>query len=249
MKNKGWVKFHREQFVNWISKKPFCDGYAWTYLYSQANHKKGMVNFRNEYIEVERGQLLTSKLKLQKIFGWTYRHVENFLLALKNDENIRYRTTNRYIVITVVNYEKYQGSDKQNGEQNGEQSKNRLGTEQEQIRNEATQTRRIKNDKNVNNEKKKKEISFDFSPGDTIIDKDDPSKEIEKKRFINLTKEKIEELNKKYPDVDINGVLINMENWLMEEKRKKDEGKKDKIPKNYNLFIHKWLRKEQDNGI
>jgi len=40
-----------------------------------------------------------------------------------------------------------------------------------------------------------------------------------------------------------------MENWLMEEKSKKDEGKKSKIPKNYNRFIHNWLKKEQDNGI
>ncbi|RXG64001.1 hypothetical protein ES695_14630, partial [Candidatus Atribacteria bacterium 1244-E10-H5-B2] len=128
MKNKGWVKLWREQFISWVSKKPFCDGYAWTYLYSQANHKKGMINFRNEYIEIERGQLLTSKLKLQETFGWTYRHVENFLLALKNDGNIAYRTTNRYIVITIVNYNKYQGSEEQNGEQSEEQVKNRLGT-------------------------------------------------------------------------------------------------------------------------
>jgi len=96
MKNKGWVKLWRNQYNNWISEgKPWCDGYAWTFLYSQANHKKGMVNFRNEYIEVKRGQLLTSKLKLQGIFGWTRWHVVNLLKALKNAEMITYRTTNR----------------------------------------------------------------------------------------------------------------------------------------------------------
>lgn len=153
MSSRGWVKFHREQFNNWVSKKPFCDGYAWTYLYGAANHKKRMVNFRNEYIEVERGQLLTSKLKLQEIFGWTYRHVENLLKALENDEMITYRTTNRYIVITIINYDLYQSNDDESDEQNDEQIRNRLGTEQEQIRNEATQTRikRIKNDKNEKN--------------------------------------------------------------------------------------------------
>ena len=145
---RGWTRLHREQFNSWISKKPFCDGYAWSYLYSVANYKKGMVNFRNEYIEVERGQYLTSKLKLQKIFGWTYRHVENFLLALKNDENITYRTTNRYIVITIVNYDKYQGNGEESVEQTVEQVRNRLGTEQEQIRNEATQLIKDKKDKN-----------------------------------------------------------------------------------------------------
>ena len=103
---KGWTKTYREQFNSWISKKPFCDGYAWTYLYSRANHKKGMVNFRNEYIEVERGQLLTSKKQLRKIFGWTRRHLDNFLLALEKDQNLTYRVTHRYIVITITNYNK-----------------------------------------------------------------------------------------------------------------------------------------------
>jgi len=149
MSNKGWIKTYRDQFNSWISKKPFCDGYAWTYLYAKANHKKGMVNFRNEYISVERGQFLTSKLKLQKKYGWTYRHVENFLKALKNDENITYRTTNRYIVITIVNYNKYQGSDEQNGEQNEEQVKNRLGTDLE----------RGNTNKNVKNVKKEDSMS------------------------------------------------------------------------------------------
>lgn len=130
MKNKGWVKLWREQYDSWISKKPFCDGYAWCYLYQRANHKKGMVNFRNEYIEIGRGQLLTSKLNLQEIFGWTYRHVENLLKALENDEMITYRTTNRYIVITIINYNKYQDSNEQSEEQNDDQIRNRLGTRQ-----------------------------------------------------------------------------------------------------------------------
>ena len=148
MKNKGWTKLWREQFNHWLSeKRPWCDGYAWTYLYSQANYKKGMVNFRNEYIPIDRGQYITSKLKLANKFGWTYRHVENFLKALKNDEMITYRTTNRYIVVTIVNYNTFQGSDDENDEQNDEQIKNRLGTDDEQIRNEATQLRRIKKDK------------------------------------------------------------------------------------------------------
>jgi DNA replication protein DnaD len=132
MKNKGWVKLWREQYDSWISKKPFCDGYAWSYLYSQANHKKGMVNFRNEYIEIERGQLLTSKLKLQEKFGWTRWHITSTLRALERREMITYRTTNRYIIITIVNYNKYQGSEEQDDEQNNIQNDNRTTTDDQQ---------------------------------------------------------------------------------------------------------------------
>lgn len=148
MNNRGWVKFWREQFNHWLSeKKPWCDGYAWAYLYSQANYKKGIVNFRNEYLPIERGQYITSKLKMSKKFGWTYRHVENFLKALESDQMIAYRTTNRYIVVTVINYSEYQGNDAESDEQNDEQIRNRLGTDDEQVKNEATQSKKDKKDK------------------------------------------------------------------------------------------------------
>ena len=226
MKNKGWVKFHREQFNHWISKKPFCDGYAWTYLYTRANFKKNMVNFRNEYIEVERGQFLTSKLQLQRIFGWTYRHVENFLLALKNDENITYRTTNRYIVITIINYEFYQGDEEQNEEQNEEQVKNRLGTGLERGN---TNKNVLKNVNNEKKEKKEKKISFNFKTG----------------LFNNLTIEQMEEYEKKYPDIDVYEEEKKMTDWLIGEKVKKDKGQSNKIPKNFSRFINNWLRRSK----
>jgi len=108
LKNKGWVKLYRGQFFHWISKKPWCDGYAWCYLYSQANHKPGMINFRNEYIKIDRGQFLTSKKKLMKLFGWTRAHINNFILGLNTDHMITYRTTHRYTLITIGNYKVYQ---------------------------------------------------------------------------------------------------------------------------------------------
>jgi len=123
MKNKGWVKLYRAQFGHWISeRKPWCDGFAWCYLYSQANHKSGVVNFRNEYIEIKRGQFLTSKLKLQKIFGWTYKRTSSYLKALEKDEMCTIRSTNRFIVITIVKYELYQSKESNGVEQKVEQA-------------------------------------------------------------------------------------------------------------------------------
>lgn len=109
MNNEGWVKMWRGQFSHEISdQKPWCDGYAWTFLYSAANHKDGIANFRNQYILVTRGQLLTSKLKLQAIFGWSRRRLDSFLKALEIQKMCTIRTTNRFIVITIQNYDLYQ---------------------------------------------------------------------------------------------------------------------------------------------
>ncbi len=80
-----------------------------------------------------------------------------------------------------------------------------------------------------NKDKKDKNIRFNFI----------------KKEFSNLTKEKMEEFDKKYPGIDIDQQIERMENWLMGEKEKRDKGEKDKIPKDYNRFINNWLRKEE----
>ena len=123
MQTKGWVKLWRDQFQHWVSeRKPWCDGYAWSYLYARANYKAGIVNFRNQYVPVERGQFLTSMLKLSKTFGWTWRRTRSFLENLQNEEMLLFGFSvkshitqhntqhNRFLVITILNYERYQSS-------------------------------------------------------------------------------------------------------------------------------------------
>lgn len=169
MKNKGWTKLYRGQFLHWISeRKPWCDGYAWAYLYSQANHKPGVINFRNQYIDIERGQFLTSKLKLQKIFGWSYRRTTGYLKALEKDKMCTIRTTNRFIVITIVNYEVYQSKEDNKVEQKEEQGKNRERTgryKQECIKNDLRMIKKFSPDqikKNKEGITKSKKLYFDI---------------------------------------------------------------------------------------
>ena len=257
MENKGWVKLWRNQFSSWISKKPFCDGYAWCYLYQKANHKAGMVNFRNEYIKVERGQLLTSKLQLQEIFGWTYRHVENFLKALENDEMIRNRTTNRYIVITILNYDKYQSKEDKSDEQNEEQIMNRLGTDYEQIKNEATQTRINKNVKNVKNVKNNMYITpsnvetlpeVDTNKNsfpDEPIEEQKPKKaekisfDFVGEKWTGLKKEHFTNWLEAYPLIDIDRELVKAKEWVLGNLNKSTR------KSNWRQFLNNWFSKAQ----
>jgi len=113
--NKGWVKLWREQFSHEISdRKPWCDGYAWSYLYARANYKAGIVNFRNQYIPVERGQFITSEIKLHEIFGWSRRRTNSFLTSLEVRGMCTIKRTKRFIVITICNYEKFQAKEEEN---------------------------------------------------------------------------------------------------------------------------------------
>jgi len=108
----GWVRLWRDQFNHEISeRRPWCDGYAWSFLYSRANYKPGIVNFRNQYIEVKRGQFITSALKLSGIFGWSRRRVDSFLKSLEQRKMCHIRRSNRFIVVTICNYEKHQSTE------------------------------------------------------------------------------------------------------------------------------------------
>jgi len=173
MKNKGWTKLYRAQFIHWISeRKPWCDGYAWCYLCSRANHKEGIINVRNEYIEVKRGQFLTSKLKLQKIFGWTYKRTSSYLKALENDKMCTIRTTNRFIIITIVNYDLYQSKEEQRVEQKVERppeqglNRGRAGQhKQECIKNDLRMKKKLSDSeikKNKENVTKSKNLFLDI---------------------------------------------------------------------------------------
>lgn len=153
-KNKGWVKLWREQFQHWVSeRKPWCDGYAWAYMYAQANHKRGIANFRNQYVTVDRGQFVTSILKMSKTFGWSWRRTRAFLESLEREGMIekRFNTKshndlhneqhNRFLIITVCNYDKYQSFEDEDSIIIGSTDR-RTGAQQEQT------------NKNEKNEKK-----------------------------------------------------------------------------------------------
>jgi len=107
MNYSGWLRFYRKQWGNWVSEdKPFCKGYAWTYLYSEANWVNEI--WAKENIEIKRGQFPTSVNKLSQDWGWSRGKVNTFLTRLKNDRMIDIEKTTRYIVVTIINYELYQ---------------------------------------------------------------------------------------------------------------------------------------------
>ena len=144
--NSGWVKLWRDQFNHEISeRKPWCDGYAWSYLYSRANHRPAIVNFRNQYINVERGQFVTSKSKLQKIFGWSKKRTNSFLTSLEVGGMCTTRVTNRFVIVTICNYDRYQSNE-------GEIEPTEGTTEG------LTKSQQRATDKNKQNEQKKKSI-------------------------------------------------------------------------------------------
>jgi len=107
----GFITLHRSIQDHWVyNSEPYCKGLAWLDLILSAFHTKTKVLLGNELITVERGQLLTSELKLKSRWGWSKTKVRNYLNVLEQDNMIIKESDTKKTMITVCNYSKYQFS-------------------------------------------------------------------------------------------------------------------------------------------
>ena len=106
----GWISIHRKLQEHWIweSKEPFDKRSAWIDLLLMVNHQKEKVEFDNTFIEVERGQRITSLEKLAKRWQWSRHKVSNFLDVLERDRMLVQVRDSKKTLISIQNYDKYQ---------------------------------------------------------------------------------------------------------------------------------------------
>jgi len=88
-------------------------------------------------IDVERGSLITSIKHLSEQTGLTFQQIRTSLNKLISTNEITKKTTNKYTVITIENYNKYQNYNKQNNK--------RATNEQQTNNNQITTTKQYNN--------------------------------------------------------------------------------------------------------
>jgi DNA-binding transcriptional regulator YhcF (GntR family) len=131
----GYIKLHRQITENefWSSEK-FTKAQAWVDLLLLANHKHATLFIRGIEVVLKPGELCYSQLTLARRWKWNFKTVVKFLKMLEKRQMVETKTSNVTTVITILNWERYQGS----GEQNGEQKESRMET-----------NKNVKNEKNV----------------------------------------------------------------------------------------------------
>lgn len=151
----GWIKLHRSMLEHHLwSKEPFSYAQAWIDLLLHANHKPARVCIKTTVIEVARGQQCRSELTLSKEWRWSRNKVRRFLKLLENDKMIAQHTTHLTSVISICNYESFQGCDTTHDTTHDTAGGTTVdtGTEQQSIHKQE-----CKNNKNVRSEEIKKE--------------------------------------------------------------------------------------------
>ncbi|COZ39127.1 DnaD domain protein [Staphylococcus aureus] len=165
----GWISIDRSIQNHWLfkEKRTFSKFEAWIYLLVEANHSKAKVPIGNQIVTVERGQRLTSILTLSDLFNWSRFKVKTFLDLLESDGMLEVKTTSKYTLITIVNYDFYQSEQGRNQHQNDikptskQHQSNINPTSKQHQTNTNNNDNKDNNEKNVNNEKKKT-TAFDF---------------------------------------------------------------------------------------
>ena len=165
----GWISIDRSIQNHWLfkEKRTFSKFEAWIYLLMEANRSEAKVPIGNQIVTVERGQRLTSILTLSDLFNWSRFKVKTFLDLLESDGMLEVKTTSKYTLITIVNYDFYQSEQGRNQHQNDikptskQHQSNINPTSKQHQTNTNNNDNKDNNEKNVNNEKKKV-TAFDF---------------------------------------------------------------------------------------
>lgn len=177
----GYILLHRQLLGSEAWKlKPESFKVLITILL-KVNFQPGSFYFNSQIINVNAGQTITSIENLAKDSGpgISVRNVRTALNQLTKLDFLTYETTNRYTLITVVNWAKYQTIKSK--------PTNKTTKKRQRSDKEATKNRQqYKNDNNDMNEKKGEEVKKDIPaniPAPNFLDID------QNINIVNLTKE------------------------------------------------------------
>lgn len=202
--NEGWIALHRKISDNdiWLSE-PFTRGQAWVDLLLLANHEDGGFYLRDHWINIKRGFVGKSQIKLAERWQWSRTKLRKYLKHLEKRQQIIQHVSKSYSTIEIVNYNKYQLKKQQDGQQ---QNNSRTTEKQQQdTNNNDNKNNNDNNDNNVYFYKTENEFQnkiFEFEEYDS---------------------EMLESFYDHWRETDSNGVMrVNLEKfWNLEVRLKK----------------------------
>lgn len=104
----GWIKIYRDIDKHWISQDLKKLGW-WVYLLYKASYEDNKTLVGHRVIEVKRGQLVVSLSDLAERFEVTKPTVIKFLDLLEQEGMIIRGVDRKITIITICNYDSYQG--------------------------------------------------------------------------------------------------------------------------------------------
>lgn len=145
----GYILLHR-QMLEWeYADEPNVLA-TWVHLLLRAQHKD--VRWRG--MELRRGQVVIGMADFAQKVGISYQQLRSILKKLKINEQIDMKSTNKFTIVTICNYDSYQVKAETIQRTNNEQTNNQI------TNNQRTNNEQITKNNNENTENNIKKISL-----------------------------------------------------------------------------------------
>jgi len=115
--DRGYVKLWRRSLDHPLFKKPLT-WHLWGYCLQKASHKDTDVFLNGQTIHVKKGSFIFGRKKAAEETGLSERQIRTALQHLEKLQNLTIRTTNRFSIISIVNWDAYQARKHNNDQQN-----------------------------------------------------------------------------------------------------------------------------------
>ena len=150
----GWIKIHRALLDHWCATEPEALA-VWVRMLCEANHEEKTTLIHGQLVTVKRGQLIFGLEKFSSRSGVSVKKLRRIVEMLVSDGMLGRQIMQRFSVITITCYEKYQ-----------ELGKQEAGTGQAEGNRRAT-PKEVNNSRSKEGKKDKQDpagADIDFSP-------------------------------------------------------------------------------------
>lgn len=145
VENKGWITLHRKiQQWEWYDDTPTRSIFIDLLLSASYNE------YQWHGVTIKRGQVPFGRLEASRRLGLSEQSIRTAIKKLKSTNEITTSSTNRYTLITIVNYDKYQCDEGEDNQQSNQQSNIQSTSNQPAINQQLTTTNKVNKDNKVN---------------------------------------------------------------------------------------------------
>jgi hypothetical protein len=108
--NNGWISVHRKiKDKGWFLNSYYV--HLWVYILIKANHEEKEFMFNGSLHKTKRGEFITGRNAIVKETGIPATTIERILDLFVKERQIGQQKNNKFRLITVINYDKYQDAD------------------------------------------------------------------------------------------------------------------------------------------
>lgn len=118
--HRGYVKLWRKSSDSGLMSNPSL-WLFWTWCLLKASHKKTTVMVGYQNVDLEPGQFVFGRRKAASTLNLSEMVVRRCLESLKIAERITIKRTNKYSIITIINWDRYQSDECESNQQTNQQ--------------------------------------------------------------------------------------------------------------------------------